>query len=744
MNRRRAWVPPRLTVDCDTLFANPLIALGQGVFVFRNFLMSFPPSHPALDAALAARGYEQPTEVQLAVLNPELAGRDLLVSAQTGSGKTVAFGLASADTLLGDADRFVTAAAPLALIIAPTRELAMQVNTELSWLYANAGGRIVSCVGGTDARREARALSFGTHIVVGTPGRLRDHIERGNLDLSAVRVVVLDEADEMLDMGFKEDLEFILQTTPEGRRTLLFSATIARDIAQLAKTYQRDAARIDTTRKDTPHGDIEYRAIRIAPTDMEHAVVNVLRYVEAPGAIVFCNTREAVKHLQASLKERGFSVVGLSGELSQRERSDALQALRDGHARVCVATDVAARGLDLPDLGLVIHAQLPINKAGLLHRSGRTGRAGKKGTSVLLVSYTRRRKIEQMLASANIEATWSGPPSAEEIRAKDRDRLLEALSTDHEYTDNELVLAHQLLARRSPEQLAAALIRQARTGMPTPEEVFDDERMKKAQESQPKAEFVDFARDSDCEWFRLNLGRDKNADPKWILPLICRLGHVTKRDIGSIKIFDRETKFEITRSALERFEQAIKTPGEDGVTIEPTTAPAARDRTAPPRPKPGGPRREDARPARARRDDDRPYRGRPDGDDRPARFEDRKPRGDKPFKEKPYRDKSGRDSETPRPAKAPRHDAPWSPAIDSGAPVSADEASRVWAKRGKLPPPDRAPDRAPAHQKTTSRIERTTNGENPGRAKPKKDRPAKAKAKTRSNKDKGKPKPKVR
>ncbi|NBU29491.1 MAG: DEAD/DEAH box helicase, partial [Caulobacteraceae bacterium] len=327
--------------------------------------MTFPPSHPALDAALAERGYESPTPVQAAVLDaPD--EQDLLVSAQTGSGKTVAFGIAMASTLLGDEPRFGRANTPLALIIAPTRELAIQVNRELTWLYEKTGARMLSCVGGMDARSEARALNVGAHIVVGTPGRLRDHLERGALDLSAIRVVVLDEADEMLDLGFREDLEFILGAAPPERRTLLFSATIAREIATLARSFQKDALRIDTTTKDQPHGDIDYRAVRVAPNEVEHAVVNLLRYFESPGALVFCHTREAVRHLHASLRERGFAAVGLSGELSQRERSDALQALRDGHARVCVATDVAARGLDLPDLGLVIHADLPQNKATLL------------------------------------------------------------------------------------------------------------------------------------------------------------------------------------------------------------------------------------------------------------------------------------------------------------------------------------------------------------------------------------------
>ncbi|MGZ6020652.1 MAG: DEAD/DEAH box helicase, partial [Phenylobacterium sp.] len=360
--------------------------------------MPFPATHPALERALEQQGYLEPTPVQAAVLR-EPDDRDLLVSAQTGSGKTVAFGLALARGILGEAERFGRAEAPVALVIAPTRELALQVSRELIWLYAQAGARVATCVGGMDPRAERRALQAGAHVVVGTPGRLRDHIERGALDLSALEVVVLDEADEMLDLGFREDLEEILDSTPKERRTLLFSATIAKEIANLARRYQRDAQRIDTLRRDEAHGDIDYRAVRVAPGETEHAVVNLLRYFESPGALVFCNTREAVKRLHNGLRERGFAAVALSGELTQKERADALQALRDGHARACVATDVAARGLDLPDLGLVIHAELPVNKAGLLHHRGRTGRAGKKGTSVLVVPYNKRRFAERLLES---------------------------------------------------------------------------------------------------------------------------------------------------------------------------------------------------------------------------------------------------------------------------------------------------------------------------------------------------------
>ncbi|WP_237213299.1 DEAD/DEAH box helicase, partial [Falsiroseomonas oryziterrae] len=385
--------------------------------------MPFPTLPAPLAEALAARGYAEPTPVQEAVLAPETAGRDLLVSAQTGSGKTVAFGLAFAPEVLGEAARLGPARTPLALAIAPTRELALQVREELGWLYAGAGARVIACVGGTDMRAERRQLDMGAHIVVGTPGRLRDHLERGALDLAALRAVVLDEADEMLDMGFRDELEAILDVTPETRRTLLFSATIPKEIAALAKRYQRDALRIAATGEGA-HRDITYSAIVIAPREEERALVNLLRWHDAR-AIVFCATRAAVARLHGNLTERGFEAVALSGELTQAERNRALQSLRDGRARVCVATDVAARGIDLPDLGLVVHAELPRDRETLLHRSGRTGRAGRKGQSILLVPANRRRIAERLLATARIAAEWGAPPSADEIRARDAERLRE-------------------------------------------------------------------------------------------------------------------------------------------------------------------------------------------------------------------------------------------------------------------------------------------------------------------------------
>ncbi len=547
-------------------------------------------TNPALARALTARGYSELTPVQDAVLEPGAEGRDLLVSAQTGSGKTVAYGLAFAPTLLGTAERFERPGNPLALVIAPTRELAMQVHRELTWLYAETGARILSCIGGMDGQREGRALEAGCHIVVGTPGRLCDHLARGRLRLGELAVAVLDEADEMLDLGFRDELDTLLDATPAARRTLLFSATIAKEITALARKYQRDALRIDTLVRNQPHADIEYRVVRTPPRETEHAVVNILRYFEAPTALVFCATRDGVRHLHASLQERGFTSVALSGELTQNERTRALQAMRDGQARVCVATDVAARGLDLPDLGLVIHADMPTNKQTLLHRSGRTGRAGRKGTCVVIVPANRARAAETLIASAGVHAQWSGAPLPEEIRARDGARLLLDPALTEEMTEDDLTLARTLLEGRSPEDIAAALVRMYRARLPAPEEITDlaplpgTRREHTVREPSTRPEKAGIA-SGPMVWFSLNVGRSKKADPKWLLPLICRMGGVEKRDVGAIRIQDSETRFEITQAMAEDFANNIPDDAEDNVKIARSEAPSPSPRRDPSAPK---------------------------------------------------------------------------------------------------------------------------------------------------------------
>ncbi|QGM47484.1 DEAD/DEAH box helicase [Methylocystis heyeri] len=531
--------------------------------------MTFPHASPPLARALSERNYNDLTPIQSAVLAPEARSRDILASAQTGSGKTVAFGLAMAPELLGDAQSLPQAGAPLALVIAPTRELALQVRRELEWLYSYAGARIIACVGGMNPHLERRQLAEGGHIVVGTPGRLRDHIERGGLNAASLKVVALDEADEMLDMGFREDLEFILDAAPVERRTLLFSATMPKAIAALAKRYQRDPLRVEVERSDRGHADIEYRAVRVGPKEIELAVVNLLRFFETPTAIVFCNTRESVRHLHATLIERGFSAALLSGELSQHERNQSMQALRDGRARVCVATDVAARGIDLPQLGLVIHAELPTDAETLQHRSGRTGRAGRKGVSALLTPPSRRRRLEMLLREAGVRAIWSGPPTADEIRKLDQERLFKDPLLAETPTEQELELGRLLLADATPERLAAALIRLYYSRLPAVEEVADpgEEPLRSREPSAGRpAAATRFPQGS--VWFRLDIGRKRNADPKWLLPMLCRKGSIRKQDVGAIRIFDHETQFEVAQDAAELFSANIRRPGGEPVKIE--------------------------------------------------------------------------------------------------------------------------------------------------------------------------------
>lgn len=542
-----------------------------------------PLPHPLLAQALDRKGYDTLTAVQAAVADPKLRDRDMLVSSKTGSGKTVAYGLGMAPDLLSDSlpaegqshPALPQAGKPLGLIIAPTRELALQVQRELRWLYEDAGAIITACVGGMDQRVERRHLERGVHIVVGTPGRLVDHLTRGALQLDRLAVAVLDEADEMLDLGFREDLETILAATPPTRRTLLFSATLPKGIVALATRFQRNAARIEVAGDVAGHSDIEHRAALVRPNAIEKGVVNLLRQTESPASLVFCNTRDAVRRLHAMLIERGFSAVILSGELGQHERNQALQALRDGRARVCIATDVAARGIDLPHLGLVIHADLPHDSEVLQHRSGRTGRAGRKGISVMLVPPSRRGKANRLYAEGGITPGWVALPGAEDIRVLDRARVLADETPFADLTDEDREMAAALLANRSPEDIAAALARIFRSRLPEPEEIdpLPVEEMRPAGKKRSERAATDPAQ---FRWFELNVGRQDRAEPKGILRMLTRSGGVDRRHIGGIRIFDRTCHVEIAVEAADRFQKRTANPAPDEIRVRPIDEPGAK------------------------------------------------------------------------------------------------------------------------------------------------------------------------
>lgn len=653
-----------------------------------------------LSEALAERGYDTLTPVQEAVIDPGLGTSDLLVSAQTGSGKTVGFGLAIAPTLLGEDVHFGPAGAPMALVVAPTRELAFQVMRELSWLYAKTGAQVTSCVGGMDMRTERRSLERGAHIVVGTPGRLRDHIERGSLDLSAIRAVVLDEADEMLDLGFREDLEFMLGEAPEDRRTLLFSATVPPMIATLAQQFQRDAQRINTVSKTDQHADISYQAVRVAASDSDHAIFNLLRYHDDQAAIVFANTRASVNHLAARLANRGINTVILSGELSQSERTHALQAMRDGRAKVCVATDVAARGIDLPNLTLVIHADLPTNTESLLHRSGRTGRAGRKGISALIVTPKATKKAERLLKWAKIQAEWTVAPSADDILRQDEDRLLTDPAWDEPLTEEQTAFAARLLALRDPDVIAAAYLRLYQSRHSAPEELLPPDSAPPARErvAREKADF------GPSRWFSLSVGRDDRAEARWLLPLLCRAGNLDKTAIGAIRVQDSETYVEIAEPSVEGFQASLEADGslEEGVVARlldgvPSFAPSRGPSKGPSRGPARGPSRG------SDRGGDRGYDRKPDRKYEGGPSRDKPVRSDRPGpKTFTPRDTAPADAPADRPERSeprkPRHTGPKPAGEKLARPVSAevtayskdrpsrDKPAKFKAKTGKPGP----------------------------------------------------------
>lgn len=369
----------------------------------------------SLRPSLEARGFEDLTEVQRAVLANSVEGRDFKISSETGSGKTVALGFVLAASLEGPAAE----RGPDALIIVPTRELATQVCAELRWLFANLPEvAVASVTGGTPVFRERRVLARHPRVLVGTPGRLLDHIKNGALDLSGVRELVLDEADQMLDMGFREELEGILDKTPATRRTHLVSATFPQSIQRLAERYQREPVAIEGTRLGEANKDIRHEGFLVKSAERYSTLVDLLLKSEGERTIVFVERRAEAVEVAERLARDGFAALPLSGELMQSQRERTLDAFRQGRANVLVATDVAARGLDVPDVAVVVQTTLPIDAQVYTHRSGRTGRAGKTGRSVLFAPPNRRRRLKALLAGAGVDVDWLPVPHPNEVRAQ--------------------------------------------------------------------------------------------------------------------------------------------------------------------------------------------------------------------------------------------------------------------------------------------------------------------------------------
>jgi ATP-dependent RNA helicase DeaD len=425
-------------------------------------------------AALAAKGYSTLTAVQTAVLDPALDGRDLRVTSQTGSGKTVAIGFALR-SLVGNPSGEGGSAAPAsqppargalarprAIVIAPTRELARQVEEELTWLYAQAGARVACVTGGSGYGDERRALGRNPAIVVGTPGRLLEHLQRATIDATDVGAVVLDEADRLLDMGFRDDLDAIVKFAPEAHNTHLVSATFPREVRALADATQRDAVHVEGTRLGAANADIDHVVHMVDPRQRMDAIINLLLAHPDERTLVFARTRADVADITQELTACGFATASLSGEMEQAARNRAIAAFKQGDLRTLVATDVAARGIDVQDIGRVIHAEPPSDADTYTHRSGRTGRAGRKGTSCILASTSELSRTRSVLHRAGVAFRFEPLPSADSIRAAGHERaateLLAPQGDDEGIDEATWALAKRVAAEGNPTRAIARLL----------------------------------------------------------------------------------------------------------------------------------------------------------------------------------------------------------------------------------------------------------------------------------------------
>jgi len=542
-----------------------------------------------LRAALVEHGFTRLTSVQRAVLAAGATG-DLRISSETGSGKTVALGLCVAPVLLGAGS--AQASGPRVLVIVPTRELAAQLERELEWLYAGIhGATVVSVTGGTSAYQERQRLQRRPAVVVGTPGRLLDHLTRGALDASHVGELVLDEADQMLDMGFREDLEAILARMPVARRTHLVSATFAPAIEQLANTYQRDPRRVEGTRLGDANQNIEHVVHLVGRDDRYDVLVNLLLLADGERTLVFVNTRADVARVAQQLADDGFAALPLSGEMAQNERTRTLAAFRSGQVTTLVATDVAARGLDVPDVAMVVHATPSIDAESYVHRSGRTGRAGARGRSVVLAPANRQRPLRRLFEWARIPAQWRPAPNANEVEvvlAERRQRAILALVDSGEGVS----AASQEMARRLVEQRDATLVvavllergprrpptharrvRALATQAVQREPQRDAARGRDERGGAPRLEGVaqgelGFLR------FQINWGAADGANPKRILAHVCRRGGVTSRAIGAIVLGERTSTIDVLAEAAPGFAARVerRDTREPHLVIEPVRA----------------------------------------------------------------------------------------------------------------------------------------------------------------------------
>ncbi|MEW2013022.1 MULTISPECIES: DEAD/DEAH box helicase [Microbacterium] len=560
-------------------------------------------------AAIKDLGYETPSAIQAATIPVLLGGRDVVGMAQTGTGKTAAFALPIMENL------DLTQKTPQALVLAPTRELALQVCEAFeSYAARMKGVHVLPVYGGQGYGVQLSALRRGVHIVVGTPGRIMDHLEKGTLDLSALKNLVLDEADEMLKMGFAEDVEQILAQTPAEKQVALFSATMPASIRRLAQQYLRDPEEITVKTKTSTNTNITQRYLIVSYQQKVDALTRILEVEDFDGMIIFVRTKNETETLAEKLRARGFSAAPINGDIPQPQRERSIQQLKDGKLDILVATDVAARGLDVERISHVVNFDIPTDTESYVHRIGRTGRAGRTGDAISFVTPRERYLLAHIERATRQAPTQMQLPTTEDINSTRLARFDDAITAALGETDRIAgfrdVIAHYVRNHDVPEQdVAAALAVVAQGETPL---LLDPERDELAKAVAADAERgtrkdrparADGPRErrgkGDFTTYRIAVGRRQRVEPRQIVGALANEGGLGRDDFGAITIRPDFSLVELPTSMDASVLERLKGTRISGQLIE----------IRPDRGRPGG-----ERPKRSF--DDRPKRS---YDDRPER-----------------------------------------------------------------------------------------------------------------------------
>ncbi|HEX3711339.1 MAG TPA: DEAD/DEAH box helicase [Trebonia sp.] len=523
---------------------------------------------PELCKALSGLGYEEPTPIQQAAIPPLLERRDLVGQAATGTGKTAAFALPVLQRVLEAGER----TDPLALVLVPTRELAMQVSEAMHRYGHEMGARVLPIYGGQPIGRQLRSLDRGTDVVVATPGRALDHITRGTLNLQGLEIVVLDEADEMLDMGFAEDIEAILGHTPDTRQTALFSATMPPRISGMVRRYLRNPVRVELGRSASAEDDsaLVRQTAYVVPRGHKPAALGRVLDLEAPtAAVVFCRTRDEVDRLTETLNGRGYRAEALHGGMDQQQRDRVMGRLRSGSLDLLVATDVAARGLDVDQLTHVVNYDVPSAPELYVHRIGRVGRAGREGTAITLVEPREHKMLKTIQRATGRPIVTEKLPTVADLRNRRLELTQAALRES--LLEDDLDAFRAVVEPLSEEfdlfevALAAVKLAHESSGNPHEEEELPEVELRPA-DDEPGRRSAGGGRDQrrgrrateGTTRLFVGTGRSSGVRPQDLVGAITGESQLNGRDIGAIEIADRFSLVEVPESAADDVVAALR------------------------------------------------------------------------------------------------------------------------------------------------------------------------------------------